>query len=298
MLKNRVEAALLAAGAVLLALGIVLASHTVHAAIALRWAGIVMFAVFAARRRTITPWIFVAMAAGAEFGFDAPAHAVKLRVFSDIFLRLIKTIVAPLILATLTLGIAGHGDMKSVGRMGVKSLVYFEVLTTLALVIGLVAINVSKAGVGLMIPVAAGSAETLAKVAPTKWDDFLLHVFPENIAKSVADGQILQVAVFAVFLGIALASVSAAKRGPMMEVLESLSEVMFKFTNVVMYFAPIGVGAAMAYTVGNMGLGVLVNLGKLLLTLYGALAAFFLLVLLPVALIARVPVLRFPQGGG
>jgi len=190
-------------------------------------------------------------------------------------------------------GIAGHGDLKGVGRMGIKSLIYFEVLTTLALVIGLAAINISKAGVGLLIPTAAGATETIAKVAPTHWDDFLLHVFPENIAKSIAEGQILQVAVFAVFFAIALATLSEAKRAPVLRLCESLSEVMFKFTNVVMYFAPIGVGAAMAFTVGHMGLGVLVNLGKLLLTLYGALAAFGILVLLPVALIAGVPVLRF-----
>jgi proton glutamate symport protein len=258
-----------------------------------RWVAIVVLAAFATRRRTLTPWIFVAMVAGAELGFDAPAFAIHLRVFSDIFLRLIKTIVAPLIFATLVTGIAGHDDLKSVGRMGIKSLVYFEVLTTLALVIGLVAINLSKAGVGLVVPTAAGTSETLAATPPAHWDEFLLHVFPENIAKSVAEGQILQVAVFAVLFGMALAGLSQAKRAPVLHLCESLSEVMFKFTNIVMYFAPIGVGAAMAFTIGNMGLGVLVNLGKLLLTFYGALAAFALLVLLPVAAIARVPIRRF-----
>jgi proton glutamate symport protein len=297
--KPQVDRILLGVFALLFALGAVLSrgqgGHGPVAMVAMRWLGIAVLAVFAVRRRTLTPWIFVAMVAGAEIGFDAPAFAVNLRVFSDIFLRLIKTIVAPLILATLITGIAGHGDLKSVGRMGIKSIVYFEVLTTLALVIGLVAINISKAGVGLALPVAAGATETLAKVAPTHWDDFLLHVFPENIAKSIAEGQILQVAVFAVLFGIALACLSEEKRAPVMRLTESLSEVMFKFTNVVMYFAPIGVGAAMAFTVGHMGLGVLVNLGKLLLTLYGALAAFALLVLLPVALIAGVPLKRFLQ---
>jgi proton glutamate symport protein len=263
-----------------------------HGGMGLRCAAIVLLAVFAIRRRTLTPWIFVAMVAGAELGFDAPALAVSLRVFSDIFLRLIKTIVAPLILATLVTGIAGHGDLKSVGRMGIKSLIYFEVVTTLALGIGLVAINLSKAGVGLALPAAAAS-EGIVTPPPTHWQDFLLHVFPENIAKSVAEGQILQVAVFAVFFGIALASLKEEKRTPVLQLFESLSEVMFKFTNVVMYFAPIGVGAAMAFTVGQMGLGVLVNLGKLLLTLYGALVGFGLLVLLPVALLFRVPVRRF-----
>jgi proton glutamate symport protein len=257
----------------------------------LRWFGIALTVVFAARRKVLTPWIFVAMVAGGELGYDAPAFALSLKVFSDIFLRLIKTIVAPLILATLVTGIGGHGDLKSVGRMGVKSLVYFEVLTTIALVIGLVAINVSHAGVGLALHDV--SADSLQKVAPTHWDDFLLHVFPENIAKSVAEGQILQVAVFAVFFGIALASLSEEKRKPMMEFTESLTEVMFKFTNVVMYFAPIGVGAAMAFTVANAGLGVLVNLGKLLLTLYVALAAFAVLVMLPVIRIARLPLKDF-----
>lgn len=259
----------------------------------LRWIAIAGFAVIAARRRTLTPWIFVAMIAGAELGFDAPHVAVKLHVFSDIFLRLIKTIVAPLIFATLVTGIAGHADLKSVGRIGIKSLVYFEVLTTLALVIGLVAINVTKAGAGLVISSTTGTNQTVAAVAPAHWDEFLLHIFPENIAKSVAEGQILQVAVFAVLFGIALAGVSAAKRAPMLHLCESLGEVMFKFTNIVMYFAPIGVGAAMAFTVGNMGLGVLINLGKLLLTFYAALAAFAVFVLLPVAWIARVPIRRF-----
>jgi proton glutamate symport protein len=265
--------------------------HTI--ALVLRWLAILLLVLFALRRRTLTPGIFVAMIAGAELGLDAPAFAISLRVFSDIFLRLIKTIVAPLILATLVTGIAGHGDLKSVGRMGIKSLVYFEVVTTLALVIGLIAINLSHAGVGLSLPAATIAAQTITAPPPTHWQDFLLHIFPENIAKSVAEGQILQVAVFAVFFGIALASLSEAKRTPVLRLFESFAEVMFKFTNVVMYFAPIGVGAAMAFTVGQMGLGVLVNLAKLLLTLYAALVAFGLFVLLPAALLFRVPVRRF-----
>jgi proton glutamate symport protein len=296
MVKMSSERILLLAGAVLLAAGIALGLRPggtfQGAGVVLRCSAILLLTVFALLRRSLTPWIFVAMVAGAELGFDAPALAVNLRVFSDIFLRLIKTIVAPLILATLVTGIAGHGDLKSVGRMGVKSLIYFEVVTTLALVIGLVAINFSKAGVGLTLPPATGNTEVVAP-PPIHWQDFLLHVFPENIAKSIAEGQILQVAVFAVFFGIALATLSEEKRAPVLRLCESLSEVMFRFTNVVMYFAPIGVGAAMAFTVGHMGLGVLVNLGKLLLTLYGALIGFVLLVLLPVALLFRVPVRRF-----
>jgi proton glutamate symport protein len=297
MLKTKTERKLLLSAVILLAVGLALGAVTgaeMHVmGMGLRLAAILLLVWFAVQRRSLTPWIFVAMVAGAELGFDAPAVAISLRVFSDIFLRLIKTIVAPLILATLVTGIAGHGDLKSVGRMGIKSLVYFEVVTTLALVIGLAAINLSKAGVGLSLPTATGASEVIAAPPPTHWQDFLLHVFPENIAKSVAEGQILQVAVFAVFFGIALACLSEEKRTPVLRLFESLSEVMFKFTNVVMYFAPIGVGAAMAFTVGQMGLGVLVNLGKLLLTLYGALVGFGLLVLLPAALLFRVPVRRF-----
>lgn len=287
----------MAASALLLAAGILLAVlHVMPAAgIALRWLGIAALGFFAVRRRSITPWIFVAMVVGVELGFDAPSFAVQLRVFSDIFLRLIKAIVAPLIFATLVTGIAGHGDLKGVGRIGIKSLIYFEIVTTLALFVGLAAINVSQAGVGLSARASTAEGAVVETNAPvaTHWQDFILHIFPENIAKSVVEGQILQVAVFAVFFGIALALLSEAKRAPMLSLCESLSETMFKFTNIVMYFAPVAVGGAMAYTVGHMGLGVMVNLGKLLLTVYGALLAFGLLVLLPAALLFRVPVRRF-----
>jgi proton glutamate symport protein len=297
MLKTNLERVMLLLAMVLFAVGI--AFGTVHElslqgiATGLRWAAIGLLTIDASRRRSLTVWIFVAMIAGAELGFDAPAIAINLRVLSDIFLRLIKTIVAPLILATLITGIAGHGDLKSVGRMGIKSLIYFEVATTLALVLGLVAINLSHAGVGLSMSAGPHSGESVPANAPTHWQDSILHIFPENIAKSVAEGQILQVAVFAIFFGIALAFLSQEKRAPMLSFFSSLAEVMFKFTNVVMYFAPIGVGAAMAFTVGQMGIGILLNLGKLLLTLYVALIAFTLFVLLPSALLFRVPLRRF-----
>lgn len=261
--------------------------------IALRCVAMVCFAAYAARKRSLTPWIFLGMLAGAELGLDRPALAVQMRVFSDIFLRLIKAIVAPLILGTLVTGIAGHGDLKGVGRIAIKALVYFEAMTVFALLIGLIAINITHAGVGLAVPAESLRNITAAPATDLHWQDFLLHIFPENIAESVAEGQILQVAVFALIFGVALATVSAEKRGPLLRVAESLSEVMFRFTNVVMYFAPVGVAAAMAYTVGHMGLGVLVNLAKLLGTLYGALLAFGLFVMLPVALIARIPIRKF-----
>ena len=261
--------------------------------ITLRCAAILCFAVYALRKRSLTPWIFLGMLAGAELGLDKPALAVQTRVLSDIFLRLIKTIVAPLILGTLITGIAGHGDLKGVGRIAIKALIYFEVMTVFALFVGLIAINITHAGVGLVVPLESTNATIAAAPTDLHWQDFLLHVFPENIAKSVAEGQILQVALFALIFGVALATVSPEKRAPLLRVAESLSEVMFRFTNLVMYFAPVGVAAAMAYTVGHMGGGVLVNLAKLLGTLYGALIAFAVLVLLPVTLLARIPLRKF-----
>ncbi len=272
-------------------------SHvTGHVSVPVRLTGLVLLGWSAWRQRSLTVWIFWAMVAGGELGADAPAFAVSLRVFSDIFLRLIKAIVAPLILGTLITGIAAHGQMRSLGRMGLKALVYFEVLTTVAMLVGLAAINITHAGVGLDLAQqqhAAANVPSAAQAAPMRWDEVLLHTFPENIAKSVADNQILQVAVFAILFGVAMGRLSAEKRAPLLRVIESLTETMFAFTNVVMYYAPVGVGAAMAYTVGQMGPGVLLHLGRLLLTLYAALLAFGLVGLLPVALIAGVPIRKF-----
>ncbi|MBI3667562.1 MAG: cation:dicarboxylase symporter family transporter [Acidobacteria bacterium] len=257
----------------------------------IRWVAIGGLVVYAIQRKTLTTWILVSMVVGAQVGHDWPGVAVHLQVLSQIFLRLIKTIIAPLLFATLVVGIAGHADLKKVGRMGIKALVYFEAVTTVALFIGLAAINLSKAGEGVKLP-PGGQQEQITAVKTTA-TDVILHVFPENLAKSIADGQVLQIVVFSIIFAIALAMLSEDKRRPMMEFAESLSETMFKFTNIVMLFAPIGVGGAIAYTVGNMGMGILVNLFKLLATLYGALAAFLLLVLLPVAILARIPIKRF-----
>jgi proton glutamate symport protein len=256
-----------------------------------RWLLIGTLLAWGLERRSLTTWILVSMVVGAEIGHDFPAVAVNLRVLSLVFLRMIKTIIAPLLFATLVVGVAGHADLKQVGRMGVKALVYFEVVTTVALFIGLAAINVSKAGKGITLAPAA-QTEKLEAIKQTP-SDIIQHIFPENIAKSIAEGQVLQVVIFSLVFGVALALLSEARRRPMLSFCESLSETMFKFTNIVMLFAPIGVGAAIAYTVGHMGLGILVNLGKLLATLYAALILFLLLVLLPVALIVRAPLKRF-----
>jgi proton glutamate symport protein len=258
-----------------------------------RWTGLAAIGAGGWRRGSLTYWIFFAMLLGGEIGLDRPQFAEHLRVFSDIFLRLIKVIVAPLIFGTLVTGIAGHGNLRSVGRIGVKSLIYFEIVTTLALFIGLGAINISRAGEGLTATALATAPGPAPSAAPLHWDDFLLHIFPENLAKSVAENQILQVAVFSVLFGIALGRLAEAKRAPLLGFCESLTATMFAFTNLVMYFAPLGVGAAMAYTVGHMGIAVLLPLGKLLLTGYGALGFFLLVVLLPIALFARLPIARF-----
>ena len=259
--------------------------------LASRWLAIAGLVSYGLKRRSLTTWILVSMVVGAEIGHDLPAVAVNLRTLSLVFLRMIKTIIAPLLFATLVVGVAGHSDLKQVGRMGVKALVYFEIVTTIALFIGLAAINLSQAGRGIKLPPAPKTEEI--KAVQKNASEIIQHIFPENIAKSVAEGEVLQVVVFSLLFGVALAMLPEAKRRPMLSLAESLAETMFKFTNIVMLFAPIGVGAAIAYTVGHMGLGILVNLAKLLATLYLALIVFILVVFLPVALIARVPIRRF-----
>jgi len=244
------------------------------------------------RRASLTTWILIAVVVGGAFGYFFPAAATELRILSTIFIRLIRTIVAPLLFATLVVGIAGHGNLRQVGRMGVKAIIYFEIVTTLALLIGWAAITISRAGVGITLPPPA-PGEQAAVPPPQTWQDIVLHVFPENIAKAVADGEVLQVVVFSVIFGAALALVPEPRRRPMLTFTETLAETMFRFTNIVMLFAPIGVGAAIAYTVGHLGIGILVNLAKLLGTMYVAVAVFIAGVLVPVALFARVPLRRF-----
>jgi proton glutamate symport protein len=253
---------------------------------------VLMLIVYALKKRSLTTWILVCMIAGAEFGYDLPEVAKKLQVLSDIFLRMIKTIIAPLLFSTLVVGIAGHADIRQIGRMGWKSLLYFEIVSTLALIIGLLAINIGKAGVGVVLPPNPDVPAIAAMKAQTA-SDFILHIFPENIAKAIFEGQILQIVIFSIIFGIAVAMVNEKYRAPMLRFSESLAEIMFKFTNVVMYYAPVAVFAAIAYTVGHMGLDILYNLFKLLATLYVALFVFLIFVLLPVALIFRIPVRPF-----
>ena len=260
--------------------------------IAARWIAIAVLAAYAFFRRSLTPWILVSMLAGAELGHDWPKTAANLKVLSQIFLQLIQVIIAPLLFGTLVSGIAAHSDLKKVGRMGIKSIVYFEVVTTLALLIGLAAINISKAGVGVQLQPGSHAAAAPAPPRPPA-SEIILHIFPQNIAKSVAEGQVLQVVIFSILFGISLALVPQNRRAPMLSFCESLSEVMFRFTNLVMFYAPIGIGAAIAYTVSQGGLRIVGNLFQLLVTLYCALLAFIFLVLLPIALLARVPLRKF-----
>ncbi len=256
-----------------------------------RWTVVIALCYYALIKRSLTTWILVAMAIGVEIGLDFPAWSQNLQFLSKIFLRMVKTIVAPLLFSTLVVGIAGHSDLKQVGRMGWKSLLYFEVVTTIALVIGIFFINLTKAGVGITVP------ETLLKelpnATPKSWQDHIIDIFPENIIKSIYDGNVLPIVVFSVIFAIALAHLADARKKPMLEFTESLSETMFKFTNIIMYFAPFGVGAAIAVTVGHLGIDILKNLFMLLCTLYLALICFILVVLLPVALYIKIPLKQF-----
>ncbi len=258
---------------------------------ALRWAGLLALLLVGLRKRSLTYWIFVAMLAGAEFGHDWPSVAVNLQLLGTIFLRLIKVIIAPLLFGVLVVGIAGHADLRKVGRLGVKSLIYFEVVSSIAMFIGYAAIHLSRAGEGVHLPPL--SAVQSLNVSPHSATQLITDIFPENIAKSVAEGQVLQIVVFSVLFAMALILVPEPKRRPMLAFAESLSETMFKFTNLVMYAAPLGVFGAVAYTVGHLGLGVLLPLVKLLATMYVALTFFIICVLLPIALWARIPIKRF-----
>ncbi|MFL6279778.1 MAG: dicarboxylate/amino acid:cation symporter [Vicinamibacterales bacterium] len=245
------------------------------------------------RRVTLTQQIFIGLILGIIVGaiVDAthPEYAIYFRPFSQLFLRLIKMVIAPLIFATLVTGIAGAGHFKIVGRMGLRALIYFEVVTTLALIIGLAAVNFTKPGIGVNLPTGVQS-DIAAK--PQTWDQILLHVVPESVMDAMARGDVLQIVLFSIFFGIALGMIGDKGR-PVLAWCEALAETMFKFTNIVMHYAPIGVGAAIAYTVGHGGLGVLYNLAWLVATLYGALAALILLVFLPIAVIFKVPLRKF-----
>src|SRR5882672_1728743 len=246
------------------------------------------------RRISLTSWIIIAMALGTLIGWAWPGFATSLRPLSTTFLRMIKSIIVPIIFGTLVVGIAGHGDdMKRVGRLAFKSLVYFEIVTTLALFIGLFAVNFVKPGVGVSLqPPPGGQVAVPGGEQPT-FASVLEHIVPQSFFEAAVQNQVLQIVFWSVLFAVGLSQVRGRPKEAMLGFCEGLAEVMFKFTAIVMKFAPIGIGAAIAYTVGHAGLEVLKNLALLVLTLYGALVVFGLLVLLPVARLARVPLKPF-----
>jgi proton glutamate symport protein len=294
-MKNKILIAAALVATIAIAASLLSAAHipslNAGALAALRWLAIALFAVYATARRSLTTWIFVGLLAGTELGYDWPGVAVHMQFFGNIFLRLIKVIIAPLLFGILVTGIAGHANLKKVGRLGVKSLIYFEVVSTIALLIGFAAINISRAGESIHLPPSTGT-ESL-NVTPHTATQIITDIFPENIAKSVAEGQVLQVVVFSILFAMGLLLVPEPKRRPMLVFAESLSETMFKFTNLVMYAAPIGIFGAVAYTVGHMGLAVLLPLLKLLATCYIAFAVFIIFVVLPILKFARIPLKPF-----
>lgn len=242
------------------------------------------------RKPGLTTQIFLGLVLGILLGWLAPEAGKAVKPAADVFLHLVKSIIAPLVFATLVVGIAGHDNMKTVGRLGVKSLVYFEVVTTFALAIGLLVANLMQPGAGITLGgVQAGEVGSLAAKQPSV-GDIIVHTFPSSVIDSMARGDVLQIVVFTVIFA---AAVSATKAEPILKLCHSLAEVMFKYTSYVMMFAPFGVAAAMAATVGEHGLTVLVSLGKLVGTLYLALVIFVIAVLLPIAIMARVPLKKF-----
>lgn len=248
------------------------------------------------RRISLVQWIFAALIAGIAFGANFPEAASNLKILSTIFLRMIKSIVAPMIFGTLVVGIAGHGDdVRRIGRLAWRSFLYFELATTIALFVGLGAAHLVQPGVGIALTGSVNEAKEFAsKSSQVTFSGVLEHMIPQSFFEAAAHNEVLQVVFFAVIFAIALTQV---KPGPAKETVlnfcEGLSQTMFKFTGIIMNYAPIGIGAAIGYVVGQSGLGVLWNLGKLVLTLYGALAVFILGVLIPIALVARIPLLRF-----
>ena len=243
------------------------------------------------RRVTLTQWIIFSMLAGIALGQFAPDIAKELGPISNVFLRMIKSLVVPLIFSTLIVGIAGHGDdLKQVGKLALGSIIYFEVVTTLALGVGLFAVNLVKPGAGISL---VGVTPETAPAAKITFGGLLEHIVPASVIDVAAKNEVLAVVFWSIIFAIALVRVQGKPKQTMLAFCESLSEVMFKFVGVVMLFAPFGIGAAIAVTVGVNGLGVLKNLGALVLTLYGALVAFILVVLLPVAFLAKVPIRRF-----
>ncbi|HEY5766494.1 MAG TPA: cation:dicarboxylase symporter family transporter, partial [Candidatus Udaeobacter sp.] len=244
-------------------------------------------------RPSLTVQIMIGLVVGGVIGWLRPDWGNAVYFLRDIFINLIKSIIAPLVFSTIVVGIAGAGALRNVGRMGIKALIYFEIVTTVALFIGLAIVNLTKPGVGVTLEVTNTSAiQSIEHTHPKSLVETIVHAFPSSIIEAMVRGDVLQIVAFSVLFALAVSAVGE-KGKPIVRAMESLSQVMFKFTNYVMMFAPIGVGAAMAHTIGTQGLGVLKNLGALVLSLYLALIIFVVLVFGLVILIARVPLQQF-----
>jgi proton glutamate symport protein len=251
------------------------------------------------RRVSQTQWVIVAMILGIAAGYwfpdtNAGFHATDLQVLSNVFLRMIKSLIAPLLFATLVVGIAGHGDdITRVGKLAFRSIVYFEIVTTLALAVGLVMVNLIHPGAGVNLAVATDRAGSDFAKTTLSLSALIEHAVPQSFVEAAAKNEALQITFFSILFAVGLTKVKSPAATFMLACCESLSEVMFKFVEIVMKFAPVGIGAAIAVTVGRSGLGVLKNLGVLVASLYGSLIVFAIVVLIPIALVFKIPVRRF-----
>jgi proton glutamate symport protein len=247
------------------------------------------------RRVSLTQWIIISMIVGVLLGWLTPDFAIALKPLSTIFLNMIKSLIAPLLFSTLVVGIAGHGDdMKKVGKLAFRSIVYFEIVTTIALAVGLITVNLVRPGDGVNLPPEQVSASiTEASQRSVTFSGVLEHIVPSSFVQAASSNEVLQVVFWSIIFAVAVARTPAGPKRIMLGFAESLSEVMFKFVAIVMAFAPFGIGAAIAVTIGQSGIGVLKNLGILVISLYGALIVFVLIVLLPIALLFRIPVGAF-----
>ena len=243
------------------------------------------------KNSALTLWIIIALVAGIIVGVAAPDFAVRMHPLATIFLRMVKMIIAPLLFATLVVGIAGHGDVKKIGRVGVKTIVYFEVVTTIALCIGLAVANLFNPGHGATHPAFLPHLDEISKVSSSlvhsSFGEFVSNLFPTSVIQSMAEGNLLQIVVFSIFFALAICTIGK-KAKPVMDILNSMCQIMFKFTEFVMLFAPIGIFGAISYTIGSNGVVVLKNYAKIIFSLYFALAIFVVIVLFIACKIVRI----------
>jgi proton glutamate symport protein len=268
------------------------ANHSTTA-LSLRLPALAIFLAVALRKPSLLLWTFLAMVAGVETGLDLPRVAALAQFPCDLFLRLIRMAIAPLLLASIPAAIAAHSNLRSVGRVAIKSLIYFEVVTTIGLAVGSLAASISGAGWGVVLPPPSEALTPATQQTAHGWQQIALNLFPDNIARAVAENQILQVAIFALLFGTALAMLPEKKKAPLVAVLQSLADAIFQLVRIFVYLAPLAAGSSMAYAVGRMGPATLIPLAKLVVTYYATAIGFCLLVLLPILLLFRIPLRSF-----